>query len=131
MSQTAPLAGRTTPLPASSPDHVPPDGSERRGCGVKFPSENHRRLVRPAPRRVPRGLDVDVGRRAMVRLLWAAFPGQSENEVADRASMYLGVSDRTVRNWLSGIHEPRLGHAVRLVGLVGWEAFIGLIEGGE
>ena len=83
-----------------------------------------------APRRVPREYGADVGRDRMIRLLRAAFPGRSDPEIADRAALYLGVTDRTVRNWLAGSHEARLGDAIRLGWLVGWEAFLSIIEGG-
>ena len=38
-------------------------------------------------------------------LLWAAFPGQSEHEIAHKASRVLDVSERQVRNWLRGNND--------------------------
>lgn len=71
------------------------------------------------------------GRQQAGRLLRAAFPGRSQGEIVERAARYLGVSGRTVRNWLDGTHEPRLGHGLRLAGLVGWERFHEIVEGRE
>lgn len=44
-------------------------------------------------------------RRDDANLLWAAFPGPSQQAVARRGSRKLGVSDRTVINWLSLTHD--------------------------
>lgn len=117
----APSVGRFTQLARIRTRHVPPDGSERRRWAVKVPCKHRRMVNRGAAE----------GGRPMDRLLRAAFPGRSQGEIAGRAASYLGVSDRTVRNWLDGTHEPKLGHALQLVGLVGWDRFPSIVEGRE
>lgn len=42
----------------------------------------------------------DSSRRDDANLLWAAFPGHSQQAVAEKASRALGVTDRQVVNWL-------------------------------
>jgi hypothetical protein len=41
-----------------------------------------------------------VSRRDDAALLWSAFPGHSQQSVADKASRALGVTDRQIINWL-------------------------------
>lgn len=45
--------------------------------------------------------DRAAARRWFADLLWIAFPSASEFEVCQKASSALGVSPRTVGNWLS------------------------------
>lgn len=74
-------------------------------------------------------LDGSTGRKVFARMLWSAFPGKSENEVAERAALVLGVSDRQCRNYLRGIHEAKASHVMAVIALLGFEKAMKLIEG--
>lgn len=73
-------------------------------------------------------LESDIGSRTLSRLLWAAFPGRSETEVAERASLVLGVTEKQARNWLRGIHDAKARHVMALIAIIGFEKAMGLIE---
>lgn len=49
-------------------------------------------------------------RKLFASMLWRAFPGRSEAEIAARAAPVLGVSERQVRNWLRIEHSAALHH---------------------
>jgi hypothetical protein len=70
-----------------------------------------------------------VNHKKLCRLLWLAFPSRSEAELSERASLYLGVTDRTIRNYLAGTHRPKWDTICLIAGLVGWEAFLGILFG--
>ncbi len=73
----------------------------------------------------------EVNRKKVCDLLWSAFPGRSEAEVSRRASAYLSVHERTVRNWMRGVGGPDMVQASMLGGLVGYEVFLRIIFGGR
>ena len=56
-------------------------------------------IARPdfRPERVISGMDAA---KAAAALIWATFPGRSENEVCAKAAMALGASDQTIRRIL-------------------------------
>jgi hypothetical protein len=61
-------------------------------------------------------------RTSFARLLWKAFPADSELAVAEQAAPVLGISVRHARRLLRGDHDPRLKHFIAVAALVGWEA---------
>jgi hypothetical protein len=117
---------RTAPSPIRVPLHSSlarigtskPLIANSRGYPVKNPSGTTGRDICP-----------DLSKERMVRLLWAAFLSRSENELAEKASRYLGVTERTVRNYLRRTHEAKLRHAIMLGALVGYERFLGIVFG--
>lgn len=72
----------------------------------------------------------DLGRRAAKILLRAAFTGARGGDLEERAARYTGRSEKTVRNWLDGTHEMKLGDALSLVPLVGVETVLRIISRG-
>jgi len=76
---------------------------------MKHPSE-----TRGPPEAAP-------ARRWFAALLWRAFPGRSENEVAERAALALGVTARQARNWLRCEHDASLRHVCAVMMLAGFE----------
>lgn len=93
------------------------------GFTVKFPSETARSLGD--------WLTSHRGRELWAELLKNAFPGRSENEIAEAAAPILDVTPRTVRNWLRGVHEPKIKHVVAVMLLVGLERSVAMIEGAD
>jgi hypothetical protein len=71
----------------------------------------------------------DVNHKKLCKLLWLAFPSRSEAELSERACLYLGVTDRTIRNWLAGTHSPKWPTVCLIAGLVGYETFLSIVFG--
>jgi len=87
---------------------------------MEFPARSLRRPAEPAS---------DLGRRAAAALLKAAFPKFRGQELVTRASNYTGRSEKTVRNWLDGTHDMKLGDAMSLVPLIGVETVLKILYG--
>lgn len=68
-------------------------------------------------------------RRWFARMLWRAFPGASQRQVALRAAPVLGLSARQVENLLSGDHDPKLPQVLAVMAVLGAECINELIEG--
>lgn len=76
--------------------HAPPPHSF---CEVPLTRDKHRSI--PLKNFAESGLDHKLSaRRTFAALLWKAFPGPSENDVAEKAARVLDVTPRQVRNWL-------------------------------
>ncbi|QPM89362.1 hypothetical protein PSAL_005780 [Pseudooceanicola algae] len=58
-------------------------------------------------------------RRWFAALLWLAFPGASERDVARRASGVLEVSERQVINWLRCENDAALRYVTAVMVLAG------------
>lgn len=72
------------------------------------------------------GLDhADASRRWFAALLWRAFPGRSENDVAAKAARALDVSPRQVRNWLRGENSAALHYVTAVMLIAGVEIVVG------
>lgn len=71
----------------------------------------------------------DLGKRAAAALLKAAFPGARCGDLTLRASRYTGRSEKTIRNWLDGTHDMKLGDALSLLPLIGAETALKIIYG--
>ena len=67
-------------------------------------------------------LNGQVSRKVVARMIWAAFPGPSENEVSERASLVLGLSDRHIRRLLRCEHDVNGAVVLTLIALIGMEA---------
>ncbi|TFL16413.1 hypothetical protein [Jannaschia formosa] len=61
-------------------------------------------------------------------LLFRAFPGRSEREIARVAAPLLDVSDRQVRNWLREEHDPGLTVVLKVMALAGAEVVLARVE---
>lgn len=85
-----------------------------RRWGAAFPMKNPARTA-----------GIDRPREWFRDLLWAAFPGQSEREVAVRAARALGVSQRQVQNWLRCEHDASLRYVAALLIIAGAETVLG------
>lgn len=70
-------------------------------------------------------------RRWFARLLWRAFPGPSEHEVAQQASRALGVSPRAVTYWLRGQNSAALQYVTATMLIAGLELALGTMAAGE
>lgn len=93
-----------SPLLSSYPRHS--SQVQHRGKSLKYLSEK------------PHKTNVDFresSRREDAARLWAAFPGHSQQAVAERASRALGVTDRQIINWLALKHDMP-SWAVKAVG---------------
>lgn len=64
-------------------------------------------------------------RRWFAALLWRAFPGPSENVVAEAAARALGVTPRQVRNWLRCENSAALQYVTAVMLIAGVEIAIG------
>ena len=61
-------------------------------------------------------------------LLFRAFPSRSEQELAQRAALVLGVSPRQVKNWLREEHDTSLRYVTAVMAIAGVEMVCGKIE---
>lgn len=68
-------------------------------------------------------------RRRFARLLWDAFPGASENAVAEQAAAALGCSERQVRNWLRCENDAGLRYVGAVMMIAGAEKVIQRFNG--
>ena len=73
-------------------------------------------------------LNGNFSRRVFARMLWAAFPGRSEHDVAERASLALGLSKRQVRNLLACEHDAKLRQVLVVITIIGFERAMAMIE---
>jgi len=69
-----------------------------------------------------------VSRRIFARMLWAVFPGRSENDVAERAAMALGLSKRQVQNLLRCEHDAKLRQIFAVIAILGFEQAMSFIQ---
>ncbi|APZ53721.1 hypothetical protein [Salipiger abyssi] len=58
-------------------------------------------------------------RRWFSRLLWRAFPAESERDLARHAAPVLGVSERQVINWLRQEHDAGVSYVTAVMILAG------------
>ncbi|WP_226782732.1 hypothetical protein [Oceaniglobus trochenteri] len=79
-------------------------------------SQNHRRADFLDSRHKTRS------RKAFAAMLWRAFPGDSEREVARIGAPVLGVSERQVINWLRCDNDAGVSYVFAVMALagVGW-----------
>lgn len=77
------------------------------------------------------GDHTSASRRWFARLLWRAFPGPSEHEVAQQASRALGVSPRAVTYWLRGQNSAALQYVTATMLIAGLELALGTMAAGE
>lgn len=70
-------------------------------------------------------------RRWFAELLWRAFPGASEHEVAQAAAAALGVSQRAVVYWLRGENSASLQYVTAVMLIAGVEMALGHRAAGE
>ena len=63
-------------------------------------------------------------RRWFAALLWRAFPGDSEREVARQAAPVLDVSERQVINWLRCENDAAVSYTTAVMFLVGVEMIV-------
>jgi len=61
-------------------------------------------------------------------LLWIAFPSTNELELCQKASRALGVSVRTVKNWLSCQNDAPLSVVTKVMTVAGAEIIFQKIE---
>lgn len=82
-------------------------------------------------RKNPARTDGDVGnsRRWFADLLWRAFPGRSEAEIAETAGAVLEVSPRQVRNWLRCEHSAAWHYVAKVMVIAGAEVVFTRLEG--
>lgn len=64
-----------------------------------------------------------------VQMLWAAFPARSENHLAEMAAPKLGVSPKTVRNWLRGNGDGKAKNFADLMKILGVDKTLEILEG--
>lgn len=62
-------------------------------------------------------------------LLWRAFPGRSDRDVAVRASRVLGVSARQIQHWLQCENDPGWSHVAAVLVIAGFESAMRRIGG--
>nr|WP_306133349.1 hypothetical protein [Roseivivax marinus] len=60
-----------------------------------------------------------MARKWFARLLWKAFPGASEREVAKQAAAVLDVSERQVINWLRCENDAGVTYTTAVMILAG------------
>lgn len=77
-------------------------------------------------------LSGDRSRAIFAAMVWLAFarPGDSENEVCERAGPVLGLSPRHVRRLLQKECSARVEHVLAVVMLIGFESAMKIIERG-
>ena len=92
---------------------------------MKFPANSM-----PSTRRAPAEPASEIGKRAAGELIRAAYPALRGEERIKRVARWTGRSEKTVRNWLDGTHEMKLGDALSLRALVGVELFLRIISRG-
>lgn len=73
----------------------------------------------------------DLSREVFARMLWRAFPGDTENEVADRAAPVLGIGQRQVRRLLRRECSAKVGQVLAVTLILGVEETLTLIYGRE
>lgn len=73
----------------------------------------------------------ELGRRTANRLLNAAFPNMRVDERRERAARYTGRTEKTVQNWMDGVHDMKLGDAASLVPLIAAETLLRILYQGK
>lgn len=68
-------------------------------------------------------------RKWFASLLWSAFPGASERDVARRAAPVLDVSERQVINWLRGENDAAGSYVAAVMIYAGVMSALGPIRG--
>jgi hypothetical protein len=75
------------------------------------------------------GRHKSLSRRWFASLLWAAFPGASEREVARMGAPVLGVSERQIINWLRCDNDAALSYVTAVMVLAGVEFALDGVRG--
>ena len=70
------------------------------------------------------GGNVFSSRKAFAALLWRAFPSPSEHDLARKASHFLEVSERQVKNWLHCDHSAPIQHFFAVAAIAGAEIIL-------
>lgn len=66
-------------------------------------------------------------RALFAKMLWRAFPADSEHAVAEKAAPVLGLSERHIRRLLQCDHSAKIEHFLAVAALVGFEATLNMI----
>lgn len=75
------------------------------------------------------GRHKSLSRRWFASLLWAAFPGGSEREVARIGAPVLDVSERQIINWLRCENDAALSYVTAVMVLAGVEFALDGVRG--
>ncbi|WP_233713125.1 hypothetical protein [Amaricoccus solimangrovi] len=84
---------------------------------MEFSAHSYRHRTRPC----------DMGRVTANRLLRAAFPNMRVEERRARAALYTGRTEKTVQNWMDGVHDMKLGDAAMLFPLIAAEKLLKIL----
>uniref|UniRef100_A4WTC0 Uncharacterized protein n=1 Tax=Cereibacter sphaeroides (strain ATCC 17025 / ATH 2.4.3) TaxID=349102 RepID=A4WTC0_CERS5 len=74
-------------------------------------------------------IQAKASRKRFARMLWRAFPSDSERDLAATAAPVLGVSERQVRNWLQCEHDAAARHVFAVMAIACGEEIFSIIEG--
>ena len=89
----------------------------RRGYLMTFASYSRMRAI----------LSAHDSRKLFARMLWRAFPADSEHGVAEKAAPVLGLTERHVRRLLQCEHSVKIEHFLCVAALVGFETVLAMI----
>jgi hypothetical protein len=75
------------------------------------------------------GKHKSLSRRWFASLLWRAFPGKSERQVAQLGAPVLDVSERQIINWLRCDNDAALSYVTAVMVLAGVEVVLEPVRG--